>query len=314
MARDNGEFAIYADTKYKLKGGKIEPKALDGSKKSRFYVRAYLSTMNTRKIYMIANEQFYYILASFFLDKTRNKIISLNSKAITSTGCSTTRPTQIPPTPPFTMAPYVSIVLDPDTLAELIMANYTGDLTGCLLNCSSNGECIQNLTSEIISCLCYQNFTGDACDLDMRACSSLPCLNGGTCVDILTNLTFSCTCDPYYTGPNCATKIDVCANEICSSHGSCADVNNTAMCKCYQNYFGSKCENEQESLKTVKKVIRSTSIIAIIFLILFYLIFVASDFHSWYIGRNRRRRREEAKKQPQEKSVNLGAIRYKYVQ
>ena len=185
------------------------------------------------------------------------------------------------------------IPFNPQKLLDLLLSNYTGDLSGCLVNCSSNGICYQDSISGVISCSCTQNFTGVACNKDMRACYSSPCLNGATCVDIYSNQEFKymCICDPYYTGSNCEKKIDVCINEKCSSHGSCADVNNTATCKCFQSYFGDHCENEEESLKMIKKVIQTTSIIAIITLVLFYLIFVACDLHRWYIGRGRRRRR-----------------------
>ena len=199
------------------------------------------------------------------------------------------------------------IAFNSQTLMNLMLTNYVGDLTGCLLNCSSNGYCYQNPLTGLVGCYCMQSFSGIACNIDSRPCSSSPCLNGATCTDVMSNNSYSCTCDPYFTDSNCATKLDVCSSETCSSHGSCADVNNTATCHCYESYFGDKCENEQEALKTEKIVIQTTSIIAIICILMFYLMFIACDIHSWYVGLYRRRRRRSAEPR------NVGIVKYKYV-
>ncbi len=116
----------------------------------------------------------------------------------------------------------------------------------------------------------------------------------------------------------CQNWIDVCANQTCSLYGSCSDVNHTATCSCFSGYLGANCENEEQSLKVTKEVIQSTSIIAIAFIVLFYLIFVLSDLHSWYISRNhkinRLRLKPKKKKKAEEKhSTNVGIYKVQYI-
>lgn len=205
------------------------------------------------------------------------------------------------------------VSMSPSYLATLISSGYVGDLSGCLVNCSNHGICYSDPVTNVIGCICDQNFTGSACATDIRACSSSPCLNEGLCIDLFNNQTdsfsYQCNCTQYYSGANCDTKIDICAGQECSNHGTCTDTNHTAVCDCYSNYSGDQCEIESESLKTAKKVIQSTSIIAIITLIMFYLLFVCSDIHTWYVGRNRKRRERKAPK----KSVQVGVYKVQYV-
>ena len=147
-----------------------------------------------------------------------------------------------------------------------------------MTNCSSNGACqLDPLTQKLI-CSCKQYFTGLKCNIDIRACSYGPCLNNATCKNTnLTSTGYLCECNEFYTGANCETQIDLCQNRTCSSNWKCSIVDNKPKCKCFQYYLDENCENEEETLVTLKSVIRTTSIIAIILIITFFLSMVVLD-------------------------------------
>jgi hypothetical protein len=151
-------------------------------------------------------------------------------------------------------------------------------MSDCLLNCSNHGECVLNLNGKFV-CNCEPNFAGSSCNVDKRICSSQPCMNNGTCEDIIDGQTYShnCTCAPFYYGTYCQFKEDVCKDEKCSSNGLCVDVQNEPTCKCFQYYSGTKCEIESKRIKTIKTIISTSSILAIIILACFYLTFIISD-------------------------------------
>ena len=68
----------------------------------------------------------------------------------------------------------------------LLNTNY--DLSGCIVNCSNNGQCRFDLLSNQFFCSCNTAFlSGAACQLDTRPCSSNPCLGNSTCVDYTNN-------------------------------------------------------------------------------------------------------------------------------
>jgi len=148
----------------------------------------------------------------------------------------------------------------------------------CLLNCSNHGECVLNLYGKFV-CNCQSNFTGSSCNIDKRICSSQPCLNNGTCEDIIDGQMYShnCTCALFYYGTYCQFKEDVCKDEKCSLNGLCVDVQNEPTCKCFKFYSGTKCEIESQGLKTTKSIVSTSSILAIIILISFYLLFIFLD-------------------------------------
>lgn len=210
------------------------------------------------------------------------------------------------------------ITFTPQVLVNLIVAGYEGDLSGCLLNCTNNGYCYQNEITEEIGCLCHADFAGTACETDMRACSSFPCLNGASCIDTYDNTTidgeelraYTCNCTQFYVGANCERKLDICADKLCSGHGSCVDTNNTAVCKCFSQYYGAECENQDDALKVTKKIIQSTSIIAIATIVTFYFLFILSDIHTKMIASSKRKR---TKKEENQQTVQVGIYKYKYV-
>jgi hypothetical protein len=154
----------------------------------------------------------------------------------------------------------------------------THDVSDCLLNCSNHGECVLN-SEENFECKCEQNYTGSSCNLDKRVCSLQPCLNNGICEDVIIYEEYShkCICKPLFHGSFCELKVNVCENETCSSNGYCEDVQNEPICKCYELYFGAKCEMASVRKKLTTYIISTTSILAIIIIILFYLIFLLSD-------------------------------------
>jgi hypothetical protein len=132
--------------------------------------------------------------------------------------------------------------------------------------------------------------SGYACQTDTRPCSSNPCLNNATCVDFSNSMnykmsaiidtnssSFYCLCDEYYEGSYCESKIDLCRNETCSNNGICYESNNLPKCKCFNMYYGDKCESQSNELKTIKAIISYTTIIAIVIIILFYSCFAMMD-------------------------------------
>ena len=174
-------------------------------------------------------------------------------------------------------------LLNNSEIINLLNSNY--DLSGCIVNCSNNGQCKFNSIINNFYCSCYSiYFGGYACQIDTRPCSSNPCLNNATCVDYSTSSnysssSFSCVCDEYYMykGVYCESKIDVCRNETCSTNGYCLDLNNKAKCVCSSMYWGERCEMESNELKTEKQIISIASILAIIIIILFYIFIVLLD-------------------------------------
>lgn len=193
-------------------------------------------------------------------------------------------------------------------LIQLLFSNYTGNVADCLSNCTNgNGLCqIQANTTNVLECSCLASYYyGSGCQYDLRPCSSSPCLNNGQCLNINDNLnkwSFNCSCQPGYVGSSCQDRVDMCANQTCSSNGVCrASLNSTATrCECYDMYFGEECEFESESKKVIKRVSYASTIIAIIFIIFYYLICVLIDLISYFgrgskiksfdpYGRNKRR-------------------------
>ena len=185
---------------------------------------------------------------------------------------------------------------------ELLSSSY--DLSGCVVNCSNNGMC--KFVSNTFFCLCdYSYFTGYACQTDTRPCSSNPCLNNATCVDYSNAKSFNmsstignnssefyCFCDEYHEGSNCEIEKNICQNETCSSNGNCVAVNNKAKCNCFSMYSGDRCETESAALKTVKAIISTTSIIAILTLIFFYCLIIVMDIIKYFFQRKKFRNKK----------------------
>ena len=174
-------------------------------------------------------------------------------------------------------------------LVDLFTQNI--DINNCLSNCSANGLCKYILSTNSFGCDCINYFTGASCQTDLRPCSSNPCLNNGTCIQNITDIsspTYFCECSKYFEGSFCQNKIDLCQNKTCSNKGYCIDVNNKPVCSCHYLYEGDDCEIESTTLKTVKKVISTASIIAFLLLCIFYSIFILSDISNIFIRKKKK--------------------------
>jgi hypothetical protein len=86
----------------------------------------------------------------------------------------------------------------------------------------------------------------------------------------------------------CQNKIDLCQNQTCSKQGNCIEVNNEPVCSCHYLYEGGNCESESQALKTVKSLISTASVIAILTIIFFYSLFIASDILNIFIKKDRK--------------------------
>ena len=197
--------------------------------------------------------------------------------------------------------------------AMSIISSYTGDLSGCLSNCSNKGACAVDSLGKFF-CNCSQPYsTGRKCEIDRRLCSSYTCINNGICIDIYNSTqnsySFSCNCSSsFYYGTYCQFKIDVCANETCSGNGFCYDNSSVPTCKCFLNYEGKDCGTKSAKLKVIEKVISVSSIIAIICIISVYLIAAASDIHTRFFIK-----KKSLKKKKLNKPKNKQPGKFKYI-
>ena len=159
-----------------------------------------------------------------------------------------------------------------------ILQTYSDDLTGCLVNCSSKGFC-QLTSNKKYTCSCQQYYEGSSCQNDIRPCSISPCLNNGLCIEHNSTLgsNYTCECMPSFYGDKCQYERDLCLNKDCSGNGVCLSNQTASACKCFQYYYGENCESQRSELTTIKTVIKLASIIAIVTIVLFYLLFVFLD-------------------------------------
>jgi Notch-like protein len=94
---------------------------------------------------------------------------------------------------------------------------YTGTRCESLISlcgsnpCQNNGTCYQDLSLNIIRCLCASNYT--------------ICANGGTCrVNSTSSLGFACTCPATVTGTFCDVPLDQCHPSPCFNNGTCVSI------------------------------------------------------------------------------------------
>ena len=154
------------------------------------------------------------------------------------------------------------------------------DISSCLANCSNQGVCKLDPQMQKYICECNANFMGKSCQTDERPCSQAnKCLNNGTCLNSLNLTTFTCQCPengPYY-GQYCENMRNLCENVTCSFHGNCIQNQSDTKCKCLNGYEGDKCEIESNSIKVVKNVQWTSTIICIVCIAIFWLLVIGSD-------------------------------------
>jgi hypothetical protein len=165
------------------------------------------------------------------------------------------------------------------------------DVSSCLSNCSNQGTCKLDSQMQNNICECNANFMGKSCQKDQRPCSqSNKCLNNGTCINSQDLTSSSCQClenGPFY-GQYCENMRNLCVHVECSSRGYCIQNQSKTRCKCYVGYGGENCEIESNSVKVVKSIQWTTTIICILCILIFWLLIIGSDVLGYFkIGHER---------------------------
>lgn len=189
-----------------------------------------------------------------------------------------------------------------------ILSLQTNDISGCLTNCSSNGQCKLNSLRGFYTCACEPYFIGPSCQYDTRPCSSTsPCLNNGTCSNQqITNATlFECQCQTSFYGTNCEKQINICQNETCNKNGYCYNSQNEPKCKCFTGYLGDKCDLISSQIQQVKTIQSTSSIICFIIFATMISMVILNDIMNCFIDKKKKRSNKNVQ---QESSF----IRYKY--
>ena len=140
-------------------------------------------------------------------------------------------------------------------------------MSGCLANCSNQGQCqLDSLTQKLI-CQCQGNYSGSSCQTNLLPCSQVTCLNNGTCSNVFnesisneSNYTFLCKCQSNSYGQYCENQVNLCLNVNCSSQGYCSQ----GECKCFYSFYGDHCELAS-TLKKVVSYVQITSLIILLF-------------------------------------------------
>lgn len=180
------------------------------------------------------------------------------------------------------------------------MTTVNYDLHGCLINCTKNGICLLNKATNLFKCECDEHYFGTACSFSKKLCDNTRCLNSGTCQDIILfnddiyEYNYKCLCAENYYGDVCENMIDLCENVTCSLNGFC-HLNGSLLpqCTCYQYFYGTNCEKENSYLYIVKVVIKTTSIIAIIIIIVFYSIGILIDLLNIFMPKAIKKRKNK---------------------
>ena len=187
-----------------------------------------------------------------------------------------------------------------------IFANYKNDLTGCLINCSNNGNCKLNQDS-FFACVCNKYYGGKSCQVDIRPCSKLICLNNSTCYDkyssnsnqsAVTNFTYFCECKPGFYGNNCEKQINVCFNETCSDNGYCKINGTEPSCVCRIEHYGVKCEFEDTFAKIVRYTKITVTVMAVLIVGLTGWIILCNDIWNFFLKPKAKKIKKVKKRRP----------------
>jgi hypothetical protein len=184
-------------------------------------------------------------------------------------------------------------------LLNILQSN--NDISACLANCSNQGTCKLDQQTLKYICECNANFKGKSCQTDERPCSQANnCLNNGTCINSLNLTSSSCQCpeNGLFYGQYCENMRNLCENKTCSFHGYCTQSQNETKCKCYNGYEGDDCEIESNTVKVVKNVQWTTTIICIICIATFMLIILGNDLFN-FLKFNRKNRLKDIEKKSQ---------------
>ena len=159
----------------------------------------------------------------------------------------------------------------------------SADINACLSNCTNRGTC-KLVSNQTYICVCNEYFQGKLCQTNKSPCltQSNKCLNNGKCINSWNLTSFSCEClpnAPFY-GQYCENMKNLCENVTCSSHGYCTQSINETKCKCYKGYEGETWGIESISVKVVKTIQWTTTIICIVCLIIFWILIIGSDILS----------------------------------
>jgi Notch 2 len=107
--------------------------------------------------------------------------------------------------------------------------------------CGSNGVCLYNNVTNVLSCSCAPTYSGAFCTVRVTFCST-PCQNGGTCVPVTTTDPYGgyCTCPAGFTGPKCDVQL-TCNPNPCQNNQPCLVINGIARCFCASQYTAPYC-------------------------------------------------------------------------
>jgi hypothetical protein len=97
-----------------------------------------------------------------------------------------------------------------------------------------------------------------------------------------TSFTCECQADGLFYGQYCENIKNLCENVTCSSHGYCTQIQSEIQCKCFKGYDGKQCEIESNTIKAVKSVQMTATIISIVFLIIFWIIIIGTDVLDYF--------------------------------
>ncbi|CAF3545057.1 unnamed protein product [Rotaria socialis] len=106
-------------------------------------------------------------------------------------------------------------------------------LYNCFATCI-NGECVQYLNKNYLSCRCFSGWSGIQCDIKLN-CQR--CSSDSICIGSINDRSI-CICPMMKFGPRCLL-ISVCPKNACQNNGQCipADISVSD-----SHYYGSKCE------------------------------------------------------------------------
>lgn len=159
----------------------------------------------------------------------------------------------------------------------------TKDISACLTNCSNNGVCGLDSKQDFV-CNCFEFYSGNSCDKDLRACSSFPCLKNGTCINKINDTVydFKCECKYPFYSKYCELKINLCQNITCSKQGWCNVNGTTTQCKCFTGFSGENCDVMNQELKAIKAVSNVAAVVAITCIVMFFGTFIFMDVTKYW--------------------------------